>query len=283
MLDRRHFGCKRFTLPRALHIDLPEKMDAVNRALCYFYKHPPPGSGVQPLSDAKITELVWKKDGSRPSAEGVRKAHLNHKRPASERVETRGRKKGWRKTTKTEDKAILAAFHKVRPPGHGVESREVADSLDPRLKAKICRRTIRNRLAEKGYVPTEKIEKGDPGLATRKARVAWCEQKHGWSANQWARRLQAAADLKDYTFYPRTMKARFKRWRATWTIGLRWVWVGACGMAKGRRDEEGGRGGGRTRRRRRRRREGLAKGVCLNVRQRVREIAYEKYLKPRGQ
>ena len=86
-------------------------MDAVNLALCYFYKHPPADSGVKPLSDARIAGLAWKKDGSRPSVEGVRKAHLNHKRPAPERVETRGRKKGWRKTTKTEDKANGICTH----------------------------------------------------------------------------------------------------------------------------------------------------------------------------
>ena len=46
-------------------------MDAANRALCYFYRHPPPDSGVRPSSFEKITYMVVKQDGVRPSVGGV--------------------------------------------------------------------------------------------------------------------------------------------------------------------------------------------------------------------
>ena len=39
-------------------------MSAENRALCYFYRHPPPHSGAQPVKQwTKIAQLVWNADG----------------------------------------------------------------------------------------------------------------------------------------------------------------------------------------------------------------------------
>ena len=46
-------------------------MDAENKALCYFYRHPRPDSGVRPSSFEKITYMVVKQDGERPSVGGV--------------------------------------------------------------------------------------------------------------------------------------------------------------------------------------------------------------------
>ncbi len=53
------------------------------------------------------------------------------------------RPKGWRKTTKQEDKDILQTFHEVRSPGHGVVSRTVRNMLPAKVRRKICKRTVR--------------------------------------------------------------------------------------------------------------------------------------------
>ena len=65
----------------------------------------------------------------------------------------RGRKQGWRKTTAEDGKVLMRTFHKLRPPGHGVESRGVHQALPRALQLKISLRTVRNRLKEKGYSP----------------------------------------------------------------------------------------------------------------------------------
>ena len=49
-------------------------MGAENQALRYFYRHPPPGSGVLPSSYEKIADMVVEKDGERPRVGGVFKA-----------------------------------------------------------------------------------------------------------------------------------------------------------------------------------------------------------------
>ena len=94
-------------------------MDATNKALCIVLRHPPRAIDSKPLSIRKIRMRVWKKDGTHPSFENVRQVIKAHRRPDPLAKETRGRKKGWRKTSKAEDKLILQAFHKTRPPGHG--------------------------------------------------------------------------------------------------------------------------------------------------------------------
>ena len=109
-------------------------MDAANRALCYFYRHPPPGSGVAPVAFRKIPALVVKQDGQHPCRSAVHKAvkewHTEKR--------TRGRKKGWRKTTVDEDKVLMRTFHKVRPPGHGVEPRGVHQALPRSLQRSLA-------------------------------------------------------------------------------------------------------------------------------------------------
>ena len=60
------------------------------------------------------------------------------------------------------DQEILASFKKARMPlGTEVTSRDVRASLPRELRSNICKRTIRNRLAERGYAPTKKVEKND--------------------------------------------------------------------------------------------------------------------------
>ena len=188
-------------------------MDANNCALCYFYRHPPPGSDAKPMKYADIADIVVKKDGEHPSVGGVHKAVKEF----MEVKQTRGRKTGWRKTSKAEDAAILAAFHKCRPPGHGVVSREVSAALSRTLRQKVCQRTIRNRLKDKGYVPQKKQDKDELKAKHRKARVEFCNVHEHRTSDGWKHYLQGCGVLKEYTYYPRTLKARFKRYSAPWT------------------------------------------------------------------
>ena len=145
-------------------------MDAENRALCYFYRHPPPDSGVPPSSFVKITQMVVKKDGERPSTGAVFQVVKEFR--AAKKV--RGRRIGWRKTTKHEDKVIKATFHKLRPPGCGVDSQELHRALPLSIRSKVCPRTLRRRLAAQGYIPRDKKEKDDLGKPYREARLAFC-------------------------------------------------------------------------------------------------------------
>ena len=188
-------------------------MDAANRALCYFYRHPPPGSGVAPVPFRKIPALVVKENGEHPCLSAV------HQAVKQWHVEkgVRGRKKGWRKTTVDEDNVLMRTFHKLRPPGHGIESREVHQALPKALQKKLSLRTVRNRLKEKGYVPEKKLSKEELQLECKKRRLEFCAEHEHRSADSWARFLQGCGDFKDFSYYPRTMRSRFRRYRALWT------------------------------------------------------------------
>ena len=130
----------------------------------------------------------------------------------------RGRKRGWRKTTTQEDKNILASFQKARQPlGSDVTARGVATGLPPKLKRNVCFRTIRNRLAERGYVPERKIEKNDFLKAQRGIRVDFCKYHEHRTPATWNNYLQGVGDIKDFTYYPIKLKARFIRYRCSWT------------------------------------------------------------------
>ena len=132
-------------------------------------------------------------------------------------MEDVGRKPGWRKTTKDEDGAIIKTFHKVRPPGHGVDSRVIHKALPQRLAMKICRRTVRNRLAEKGFVPQLKTAKQDFKESQIRKRLSFGREHEGESAIEWKTDLQGAGDFKDFTWYPDDLRPRFLQLRARWT------------------------------------------------------------------
>ena len=51
----------------------------------------------------------------------------------------------------------------------------------------------------------------------RRARVAFCQAHAHRSPAMWAVYLQGCGDLKDFTYFPRKMKARFTRYRCSWT------------------------------------------------------------------
>ena len=190
-------------------------MNAENRALCYYYRNPPPGSSSAILKWTEIARLVWNVDGkTHPTPCSVRKCVLRWRRERK----PRGRKKGERKTTKREDRLIKQCFQKARlPRGSAVTSRDVSARLPRSLQGKLCLRTIRNRLAECGYKPTQKAEKTDFLRNQRKARMAFCRAHERRSPAMWAAYLQGCGDLKDFTYFPRKMKARFTRYRCSWT------------------------------------------------------------------
>ena len=188
-------------------------MNAGDRALCYFYRHPPADSGVRPLSYRRIARLVVKKNGTQPSSTGVYKAVAEFRTIKR----ARGRRAGWRKTTKDEDKIIMSTFHKLRPPGHGVTARGLHRALPLALKRKVSPRTLRNRLAAKGYRPQRKLEKADLNLRCRKARLAFCRAHCERQPSAWKFYLQGCGDLCEFRYYPRTLRARFRRYSAAWT------------------------------------------------------------------
>ena len=69
-----------------------------------------------------IAKVVKKKDGTHPTESSVREAVKTFTTKGKKKA---GRPKGSFKTSKEEDKQILTAFHKVRPPGVGVTARKV--------------------------------------------------------------------------------------------------------------------------------------------------------------
>ena len=168
-------------------------MDAKNRALCYFYRNPPNGS--KPLTYDKIAQKVKDKDGN-PVTEGAVRYAVKF---FNEKKAKRGRKAGWRKTAKSEDKVILKTFLKKRPPGHGVDSRMIHQALPKKLSMKVCRRTIIRRLAEKDYTAQKKVNKTDPGPTLAKRRVAFAKKNQRTRA-QWNQYLQAVGDVKEFTY-----------------------------------------------------------------------------------
>ena len=107
------------------------RMDDANRALCYAMRHP--GQGQKPMPYNDIRKHVRKTNGRKPSIGAISEAAQDF----MQKKLKRGRKKGDTKTTKAEDKQILEAFHKMRPPGYGVDSRDVHTALPKKLKKEV--------------------------------------------------------------------------------------------------------------------------------------------------
>ena len=129
----------------------------------------------------------------------------------------RGRKEGQRATTKEEDKKIMATFHKLRPPGHGIDSKTLQKGLPKKIGKKVAPRNLIRRLAEQGYVPEKKQSKSDLGKAGQAKRIKFCKIHEGKDANQWKSHCQAVGDFKEFTYYPRELQPTFKKLRASWT------------------------------------------------------------------
>jgi hypothetical protein len=192
---------------------MPAQMDLANRALCFALRFPPKGVKRTPIDEIIKQKLVRKTDRTVPGPSAISEAALNFKK----KKQTRGRKKGYRKTTKADDRQILRTFKKLRPPGHYVDSKLVHRALPKKIKKTITKRTVRRRLKEKGYVPERKINKRDPGPALCKKRLAWCKKQEKMTSDEWESGLQGVGDFKDFTWYPEQMRAKFKQLRAAWT------------------------------------------------------------------
>ena len=184
------------------------QMDAENRALAYLLRHPPKEWGVKPLKIRTIAEqYVVNTDGDRPSRSTVGKAVLCFRKPKAKR----GRKAGWRKTTQDDDEEILKTFRRLRPPGYAITAPEIHRALPRRVRAKVGCDTIRSRLAEKGYVYDEKLSKTDKGVKWRKRRLEFCSLHAKKTPAQLRKALQGVADFSTFTYFPKTMRARYNR------------------------------------------------------------------------
>ena len=107
------------------------QMDEAARAMCYAFRHP--GSGQKPLKLKVIQKLLKKKDAkNRPSLAAISQAAANFTAVKKKQ----GRKLGQRATSKKDDKKIMEAFHKLRPPGHGIDSTALHKALPKKLKQK---------------------------------------------------------------------------------------------------------------------------------------------------
>ena len=181
------------------------QMDFQNRLRCHSLRNPSPGTKAMSLRAIVAQKLVRKTDGSVPSVEAINKAAKSF----TEEKKQRGRREGWRKTTKKEDRALLATFHKLRPKGHYVDSRMVHSALPRKLRTKVRRRTVRGRLADQGYVPTKKVNKTDPGPALRKRRLEFAKAHEAKTPAQWKGELQAIGDSRSSPGTPRSCAPNF--------------------------------------------------------------------------
>ena len=82
------------------------QMDARNRALCGAFRNPREGTTEVTLADIVSKKLVVCKDRQVPSEGAILKAAKQY----FAEEQQRGRKEGWRKTSKVEDLKILHTF-----------------------------------------------------------------------------------------------------------------------------------------------------------------------------
>ena len=187
------------------------QMDLSNRALCFALRNPPKGMPKTPYKD--IRKLVRKTDGSKPKTSAMCDAAKNFMKEKGQQ----GRPAGSRKTSKAEDKALMDVFHKIRPPGHGVTSRRLHNALPKKVSKKISPRTCRRRLADKGFIPTKKLSKSDPGVQGTARRMKFGRLYKDWTFQKWKSELQGVGDIKEFTYYPEELYATFAKLKSPWT------------------------------------------------------------------
>ena len=185
------------------------------QALAYYMRNPPRCTKMKPQKYRVICAHLVAPGKPKPKVSTVHMAVQNfHKERA-----TRGRKVGYRKTTLVEDSAILKAFHKVRQPcGSLVTFSDVWCALPDSLRNKICVKTVKQRLAEKGFGAHDKLTADDKGIAWRKRRLAFCTEHQHKSEDQWVSAVQAVGDFKEFTYFPRSMKTLHKQKNCKRTI-----------------------------------------------------------------
>ena len=188
------------------------QMDDATKAIVYALRKP--ARGKKPMKYKDIQKHVTKNDGkTKPTIQALQQAVMTYKI----KKKTRGRKKGSRATSKEEDKIILQKFHKLRPPGHGIDSNALHRALPGNIKRKIGRKTLITRLGEKGYHAMKKLKKDDLGEKQRERKLKFAKKYKTWKALQWTSHIQAVGDAKDFTWYPKELQPRFKKLRAPWT------------------------------------------------------------------
>jgi len=72
-------------------------------------------------------------------------------------------------------------------------------------------------LAEKGYTAQEKRDKKQFDEKQKTKRVAFGKKHLSKDAEAWKKYVQAVADMKMFTYYPKYLRSRFRRLRAKWT------------------------------------------------------------------
>lgn len=182
-----------------------KQMTEKQAALCYYYRNPPKDSGAKKTKFSKLPALVAAPGKPKPSISACKMAvaRFHNSGPG------RGRPAGSRKTSAAEDKVILSTFLKVRLPlGSAVDSRIVYNALPDALRKKICVRTVRERLREKGYAMDDKKAGDDKGELWRKRRLAFCRTHQAKTPARWTNSLQAVGDFRLFTYYPKHMKKK---------------------------------------------------------------------------
>ena len=94
-----------------------------------------------------LRKVVRKKNGRHPSIPAMSMCVAQYKAFKHKK----GRKPGSLKTTKQEDKQIMKAFHKMRPPGHDVFAWQIKTAMPKQLAKKVSNKTICRRVCDKGY------------------------------------------------------------------------------------------------------------------------------------
>lgn len=187
------------------------QMDFANRSKCWVLRNPPKGHAKMKFKD--IAKLVRKTDGKRPKLGSIADAAKNFNATKG----AVGRPEGSRKTTEAEDRKILATLKKIRPPGHYVDSRKIHRALPTILKKKISRRTVTRRVAEKGYKPQKKMDKQAFSETQVRKRLAFQKAHEDWTSATWKSEVQVVGDMKDFTWYPEDLRAKFHQLRSPWT------------------------------------------------------------------
>ena len=191
------------------------QMDTKNRALCFALRFPIEGKPRMTLKHIVKKKMVRKTDGTVPSEAAISKAAKSFNEGNED---GRGRPTGSRNTTAAEDRVIMKTFKKLRPPGAYVDARIIHTNLPKKIKDKITQKTVLNRLAEKGYTMQPKLDKTDLGPTQTAKRYDFSRKLKDLTAAQWKVKLQACGDIKEFTYYPKGLRSKFKRLRASRTI-----------------------------------------------------------------
>ena len=110
------------------------QMDEKTRELCYkLRRHPSAGQKPMKFKDIIRIYKVKKKDGTIPKIQAVASVVSKYR----DFKKKRGRKLGDVKITPAENKKIMSTFHKLRPPGHGIDSNTLRRGLPSALRKKI--------------------------------------------------------------------------------------------------------------------------------------------------